>query len=117
MTTIFVYGTLKRGGRSRFMLKGAEFLREAITLPQFALFHNGTYPCMVSGSSAVSGELWRVDSKMLAELDHFEGVHTGWYRRESITLADGSAAYAYIFQQPVDNLQPCAAWPLSEVPA
>src|SRR5207249_6980142 len=63
-TTLFVYGTLKRGGRGNRWLAGQRFLGEAVTEPTYRLYDLGTYPGLVRDEAnglAVKGELWEVD--------------------------------------------------------
>jgi gamma-glutamylcyclotransferase (GGCT)/AIG2-like uncharacterized protein YtfP len=90
MTTLFVYGTLKRGGSNHAHLAGQHFLGEARTVPGFTLFSLGAYPGMVAAPTdcaGVTGELWSVDAACLARLDELEGTAAGLYRRGPITLA------------------------------
>jgi len=76
-TTLFIYGTLKRGMRNHHLISDQTFLGEAITLPKYRLFHLGAFPGLVAVSRdgvGVVGELWRIDPARLAQLDEFEGV-------------------------------------------
>ena len=64
MSTVFVYGTLKRGGSNHLILARQRFLGSARTGPGFTLHSLGDYPGMVRSSGdteGVSGELWVVD--------------------------------------------------------
>jgi gamma-glutamylaminecyclotransferase len=79
LTTVFVYGTLKRGCRNHSAMRGAEFFREAETEPAYLLVNCGAYPGLIhakAGNTGLSirGELYRVDQARLAELDRFEDV-------------------------------------------
>lgn len=98
MTTLFVYGTLKRGGSNHAFLAGQRFLGTAQTLPGFTLYSLGPYPGLVAApddSAGVTGELWSVDSACLARLDVLEGLAEGIYRRAPIHLQHpGSPATA-----------------------
>ncbi len=86
---LFVYGTLKRGGRNHRRLAGCEFVGNAVTVPRYALVDLGPYPGLVTGELAVRGELWAVPADRLPALDAFEGV-PDLYTRGPVTLADGS---------------------------
>jgi gamma-glutamylcyclotransferase (GGCT)/AIG2-like uncharacterized protein YtfP len=90
MTTLFVYGTLKRGGSNHAFLAGQRFLGAARTAPGFTLFSLGSYPGLVAApddSAGVTGELWSVDDACLARLDVLEGLAEGLYRRGEIALS------------------------------
>jgi gamma-glutamylcyclotransferase (GGCT)/AIG2-like uncharacterized protein YtfP len=88
---LFVYGSLKRGGRHHAELGGAAFLGEARTAPGYGLEAVGEYWALVERpglSGSVSGELFEVDEPLLARLDQFEGDD---YRRGVVRLASGAA--------------------------
>jgi gamma-glutamylaminecyclotransferase len=93
---LFVYGTLLSGERSHERLGTAERLGEAKTAPIFHLVDVGPYPAIVAdGTTAVAGELYRVDAGLLRELDVFEQVPL-LFKRFRILLDDGSLADAYV---------------------
>ncbi len=88
-TTLFVYGTLKRGGSNHHHLAGQTLLGLARTAPGFTLFSLGAYPGLVAAPTdahGVTGELWSVDAACLARLDALEGLAEGLYRRAPIAL-------------------------------
>lgn len=88
-TLLFVYGTLKRGCVNHAYLAGQTFVGPARTPPGYRLYDLGGYPGLgrVDGDTlGVVGEVWSVGPAALAQLDHFEGVHEGLYRREQIVL-------------------------------
>ena len=94
--TVFVYGSLLREEQNHAWLEGAEFLREAKTRPVFTLFDLGSFPGLVEGGeTAVWGEVYEVGPPVLADLDRLEG-HPRFFRRVTITLADGGEAEAYL---------------------
>ena len=81
--TLFVYGTLMRGGVRGHLLAGQRFLGEARTLPRYALFDLGAYPGMVrrdADGRAVSGELYEVAAGLIPALDPKKGRRrsSGW---------------------------------------
>jgi gamma-glutamylaminecyclotransferase len=93
---LFVYGTLMRAGGNHGLLGGAPFGGASRTAPGFSLVDLGAYPGMVrGGTAAVAGELFRVDRRVLAGLDRFEG-HPHLFRRVRVPLADGGEAFAYL---------------------
>ena len=90
MTRVFVYGTLKRGGRNHHFMAGQQFLGAARTAPGYTLYSLGDYPGMVRSTDAghdVTGELWAVDKACLQQLDRLEGVEEGLYERVLVKLA------------------------------
>jgi gamma-glutamylaminecyclotransferase len=90
MTTLFVYGTLKRGGSNHELLSGQRFLGPARTPPGYTLFSLDAYPGMIEFAAdhdGVTGELWSVNDACLAKLDELEGLAIGLYRRGLIELA------------------------------
>ena len=101
-TLLFVYGTLKRGCSNHRYLAGQTFVGTARTTPGFRLYDLGGYPGIVpyaGDQTGVVGEIWSVDGEALKRLDHFEGIHEGLYRRETLPLQppfDQQPIQAYI---------------------
>lgn len=113
-TTLFIYGTLKRGDVRAPLLAGQRYLGEAATAPRYRLFNTGDYPALVEakplGLAGVSilGELWDVDDTCLARLDIEEGVDEGLYARRVIELDGGEAgAQTYVYLRPVTGMADC----------
>jgi gamma-glutamylcyclotransferase (GGCT)/AIG2-like uncharacterized protein YtfP len=103
---LFVYGTLKRGCRSHGRLAGSPFLGVAWTKPLYRMYNCGAYPGLVlaNDGESVRGELYRVNSKVIAALDEFESN----YRRMPIALVESFAeAWGYIYLGDVSVLSPC----------
>lgn len=93
---MFVYGTLMKGELHHTTIRHARFLRAAETLPEFEFVQIDYYPALLpGGSKSIAGELYEVDDQTLRHLDELEDVPT-YYERRIITLADGSAAFAYV---------------------
>ena len=122
MNTIFVYGTLKRGGSNHLFLQRQKFLGDARTAPGFVLYSLGDYPGMVRApgdKAGVTGELWSVDDDCLAELDCLEGLDEGLYERIDVLLAPNpiaGSAQTYLYLRPLDGLPPVGStWPVGSV--
>jgi len=122
VNTIFVYGTLKRGGSNHFFLRGQKFLGNARTVPGFTLYSLGDYPGMVRAPSdtvGVTGELWSVDDACLAELDRLEGLDEGLYERIDVVLAPNAiagSAQTYLYLRQLDGLPALGeTWPVQPV--
>ena len=119
MNTIFVYGTLKRGGSNHLFLRGQKFLGDARTAPGFTLYSLGNYPGMVRAPGdtvGVTGELWSVGDTCLAEIDQLEGLDEGLYERIDILLAPNAiagSAQTYLYLRQLDGLQAFGdTWPV-----
>jgi len=70
---VFVYGTLLRGEVNHHLLAGAEFLGPHRTDACFTLYDLGAYPGLSRrGSTAVAGEVFRVDDAGMRQLDRLE---------------------------------------------
>lgn len=94
---VFVYGTLLSGEVNHHLLAGAKPLGPHRTAPRFTLVRLGAYPGLVSGgSTAVFGELYRIDSAMLSVLDRLE-EYPRLYDRKLIPTPHGRA-WVYLFR-------------------
>jgi gamma-glutamylaminecyclotransferase len=120
--TLFVYGTLMRGGVRHRMLDGQRFLGPARTRPLYALLDLGAYPGLVrreTGGRAVYGELYEVAVGLLPRLDTEEGAPT-LYRREPVEIdgRDGPTV-SYFYQRPTAGRPVCQGgrWVNREEPA
>ena len=84
---VFVYGTLKRGFSNNRLISGSKFVGEARTEGKFALYESGI-PFVIEDEqvSQISGEVYEVDEKTLAQLDRLEG-HPNWYCRKMVNIS------------------------------
>jgi gamma-glutamylcyclotransferase (GGCT)/AIG2-like uncharacterized protein YtfP len=119
VNTVFVYGTLKRGGSNHLFLRGQKFLGEVRTAPGFTLYSLGEYPGMVRApgdTQGVTGELWDVDDECLAELDRLEGLDEGLYERIDVLLEANllaGSAQTYLYLRQIDGLDALGStWPV-----
>jgi len=120
MTTVFVYGTLKRGGSNHRFLLGQNFIGPARTAPGYTLYSLGDYPGMVrhpGDITGVTGELWSVDANCLAELDRLEGLDEGLYERAEVQIAPNlfaATAQSYLYLRPRQGFAPLGdTWPVA----
>ncbi len=98
-TTLFVYGTLRKGQCNHHFLDRSKFLGNAKTKKKYALYGSGVP--FLSRSRAVSqviGEVYSVDDATLSRLDLLEG-HPDMYKREqaAVGLQDGTELSAWIY--------------------
>jgi gamma-glutamylcyclotransferase (GGCT)/AIG2-like uncharacterized protein YtfP len=108
--TLFVYGTLMRGGVRQGVLAGQHFLGAVRTRPHYALFDLGPYPGLVRrevDGCVVHGELYEVSAALRERLDRVEGAPS-LYRLEPI-LIEGQAGevFAYFYRQDVHGAALC----------
>lgn len=94
---VFVYGTLKKGGDLSYHLLGTERIDMHAKLEGYTLYGWGVPKMVPDGSGHVEGEVYGVSDERLAVLDHVEG-HPRIYKRTMVELADGTKAWAYVWQ-------------------
>lgn len=111
MTSVFVYGTLRKGFKYHSLLQGAHFMGSATTCQRYALYL-AAYPCLIKGEavSRIRGEVYTIDRTMLERLDELEN-HPCEYRREQVQviLDDGRKlpAWVYFYPEPIGTLESC----------
>jgi gamma-glutamylcyclotransferase (GGCT)/AIG2-like uncharacterized protein YtfP len=118
---IFVYGTLKRGGRYAHFLKGQAFVGEAQTAPVYRMVDAGSYPGMHAAKkngTSIQGEVWEVDEDSRARLDELEDVSGGEYELVKVKLLapfDAQEVFTYLFLR-ADETMPDAGtnWDVSQ---
>ena len=73
MENIFVYGTLKKGGRNHELLKGQIKLGEAETVDLYCMFDVGTFPIVTEDEVCkIHGEIYRINEEVLKSVDCIE---------------------------------------------
>lgn len=107
MTKIFVYGTLLRGfGNWSWALQDQTFIGAAETKPEYFMVSLGGFPGVCEGGTvAIKGEVFEVTDERMVDINRLEGYNPsapkdGMYDKELITLADGSDAYIYTYNDP-----------------
>jgi gamma-glutamylaminecyclotransferase len=114
-TTLFVYGTLKRGLGNHHLLADQEFLGEAETEPRYRVIDLRRYPGLIvddANGLAVQGELWSVDATCLADLDEFEEVQC-LFIRKPVRIPGRGLVHAYFWNQKVPaDARSGDRWPL-----
>jgi gamma-glutamylaminecyclotransferase len=93
---LFVYGTLRQGEAQHALLASARLVGNAETPPLYYLVDLGPHAALVrGGATAVTGELYLVDLETRRALDVSRQVPV-LFSRETIQLADGTDADAYL---------------------
>ncbi len=108
---VFVYGTLRRGEVNHYLLSGAEFMGVHRTRPGYRMLHLGTYPGVVAGgSTAIEGEVYRVNQKRFVHLDRLE-AYPRLYSRKLIPTPWGRA-WIYLYRGNRGNRRaiPTGSW-------
>jgi gamma-glutamylcyclotransferase (GGCT)/AIG2-like uncharacterized protein YtfP len=111
---LFVYGTLKRGGKAHSQLRkenGVRFSSSARIRADLYRLHGKEYPGAVLTSVPnrfIKGDLFILHNpaKTLHDLDEFEGVDEELFRRELVDVwARGRRfkAWAYVYARPVSE--------------
>jgi gamma-glutamylaminecyclotransferase len=117
-STVFVYGTLKRGHGNNRLLSSSTFLTAAESVVHGQLKDLGGFPCwdMLSPVSdapmaPVRGELWEVSLEDFRKLDMLEG-HPSFFYRTQIDFSTTSLkircgrAWVYTLQHQTETLCP-----------
>ena len=95
-----------RGYGNHDILRGAEYLGEAITFDgDYEMRDYGGFPAVykIDDGNWIKGELYSVDDKILAHTDRLEG-HPDWYKREKVDVLVGELledAEMYVMQREV----------------
>ncbi len=93
---LFVYGTLKQGHVSHYMLHGAVGIQAYA--PDIVLYRGPGYPLAKDGNGKVYGELYKVDEAILRDLDEYEEAPGIYVRvQRSIVLDTGELVPAWIY--------------------
>ncbi|MCG7865283.1 MAG: gamma-glutamylcyclotransferase [Candidatus Thiodiazotropha taylori] len=97
ISRVFVYGTLRKNQVNHDLLSSAPYLGDHQTEPVYKMFHLGSYPGVVkNGSTAISGEVYLVDTLTMSHLDRLEGYPHA-YSRELIPTPWGQA-WIYLYR-------------------
>jgi gamma-glutamylcyclotransferase (GGCT)/AIG2-like uncharacterized protein YtfP len=86
MHKVFVYGTLKSGYGNNVLLKGSTFKSTGVTLRLFTVLSSG-FPVAFATERPkhrLSGEIYQVDDKTLAQLDRLESNGSMYKRRRVV---------------------------------
>ena len=70
---VFVYGTLRKGDSRYGVLDDCKCIAEEAYLDGYVMLHLGGFPGIISGDGRVLGEIYEIDSTILARLDSIEG--------------------------------------------
>ena len=89
---LFVYGTLRSNGAGASLLADGELIGTG-SVGGVLYDIDGAYPALVLyGNTPVRGEVWRCPAHALLQLDAYEAVAEGLFRRigVEVTMSDGA---------------------------
>lgn len=103
MHKLFVYGTLKRGGRLHHHITAgnSKFLCQD-SIPKCSLYKVQWYPGVKEGDAVVRGEVYEIDT--LDVMDEVEGEGS-LFKREIRRTEQGHDAWIYMYLGEVDPAQ------------
>jgi gamma-glutamylcyclotransferase (GGCT)/AIG2-like uncharacterized protein YtfP len=104
MVKLFVYGTLKRGGRLHQVMGDSQYLGDYETENRWTLADFGAYPGMIPGDSEVKGEMYEVSNKILSDLDWVEGAPTLFNRNDVKVRSVEGGEYEWVKTYVFTNL-------------
>ena len=112
LSTVFVYGTLKRGYTNHYLLRDAIFLGKATTKDKWAMIGEGRpfpYVLMEDEDKGhnIKGEVYKVTPAQKKSLDHLEGVPLHYHEQEVEVVYDDDTSdlvSMYIKTRIVDEL-------------
>jgi gamma-glutamylcyclotransferase (GGCT)/AIG2-like uncharacterized protein YtfP len=91
MTTVAVYGSLRKGFGNHRLVEDSTYLGTDYTYPEFTMYSMGGFPyVMHEGNTSMVVELYDVDDNVMARLDRLEGYPT-FYDRKQIPTSQGDA--------------------------
>jgi gamma-glutamylcyclotransferase (GGCT)/AIG2-like uncharacterized protein YtfP len=107
-TKVFVYGTLKPGGRYHHVAKEAgEFTYEKAHLENFVLYHLEPegYPAIIPGDGIVHGYVFDYESieEALVMLDKLEAIHDEppeYTREHALAKPMNETVWVYVYARP-----------------
>lgn len=95
---LFVYGTLRSQGSNHDLMSGAVLLGPWRTIAAFRMEDLGAYPGVFrQGKTAISGEVYGIDRRLLRRLDQLED-YPRTYTRERIGTGYG-VAWIYLYRK------------------
>lgn len=114
---VFVYGTLKRDEGNHRLMRGGEFVGEAVTVDAYRMVDLGSFPGVVdpaistADKTPVHGELYDVGD--VVALDRLEGHPTFYRRQQAAVRCNGRTVDCWLYFLQQDHRMPVTGgnWP------
>jgi gamma-glutamylcyclotransferase (GGCT)/AIG2-like uncharacterized protein YtfP len=97
---LFVYGTLKRGGRLHHNLSSSRFICDD-RVGNCNLYMIQWYPGAEHGDGVIGGEVYEIDDSTLRTMDDLEDEGI-LYKRELKTTQSGHEVWIYMYLGDID---------------
>ena len=104
MTTLFTYGTLKRGFQNHHRIFGGYDIKITPAWTYGKLYDLGYFPALTDGNNKVFGELIEFDNPaILKRVDYLEGFkgknhpHNYYERREVVVFVGSDTVTAWVY--------------------
>ena len=104
MTTLFTYGTLKRGFQNHHRIFGGYDIKITPAWVYGKLYDLGCFPALTDGNNKVYGELIEFDNPaILKRVDYLEGFkgknhpHNYYERREVVVFVGSDTVNAWVY--------------------
>lgn len=107
---LFVFGTMKKGHKHHFFLKGAKLQGEVETEPRYLLYE-GDYVFLVCSKQGrcIQGELYDVSQDIIDKIDQ---ASKGKFHKEKIKVKGKEEVFAYVYKESVIQYLDCGtSWP------
>ncbi|MEW9906931.1 MAG: gamma-glutamylcyclotransferase [Candidatus Symbiodolus clandestinus] len=106
---VFVYGGFRRKQDGSRWMSNAQWVG-AYPLAGYDLYDLGFYPAAVPGDGTIEGEVYRIDSAILQQLDHLKHVPREF--RRQLIMTPWGRSWIYLYQRPVTHLKsiPSGDW-------
>jgi gamma-glutamylcyclotransferase (GGCT)/AIG2-like uncharacterized protein YtfP len=75
MTSLFVYGTLRRNGQAEELMRQCKLVKKGVKISGYSIYDYGEYPfAIITGESDfIIGDVYDVTTEQLKILDEYEG--------------------------------------------
>lgn len=105
---VFVYGTLRRGGRFNYLLNNSQFEGKALIFGYDLYDLGGDVPGIVAAPqlsnhvNIVAGEVYSINGPLL--IRHLRMLEAGYVETSTVALVDGDETEVVVYVWPDKNL-------------
>ncbi|MEA1984127.1 MAG: gamma-glutamylcyclotransferase family protein [Euryarchaeota archaeon] len=100
---LFVYGTLKKGGRNHGLLMDARHVCTTRTSDRYCLLDLSSFPGAMKtpAYSQIKGEVYEIDETILGRVDQLEGK---WFFRQEVPLECNMPALIFFLNEKIISI-------------